>query len=122
MELRSDDPAKDGRYKKIALDEKKADDFFLGVFLRGHEEAPTRVSSSPGRSREEYPAQTLYEDHYCEREEMENRIKEQQLELFADRTSTHYLKSNQVPPKAKWHAAFIKSCMICSFLAADILR
>ena len=47
-------------------------------------------------SREEYPAQTLYEDHYCARGEMENRIKEQQLELFADRTSTHYLKSNQV--------------------------
>jgi hypothetical protein len=47
-------------------------------------------------SREEYPAQSLYEDHYCERGEMENRIKEQQLELFADRTSTHYLKSNQV--------------------------
>jgi len=47
-------------------------------------------------SREEYPAQTLYEDHYCGRGEMENRIKEQQLELFADRTSTHYLKSNQV--------------------------
>ena len=47
-------------------------------------------------SREEYPAQTLYEDHYCARGEMENRIKEQQLELFADRTSTHYLKSNQL--------------------------
>ena len=47
-------------------------------------------------NREEYPAQALYEDHYCERGEMENRIKEQQLELFADRTSTHYLKSNQV--------------------------
>lgn len=47
-------------------------------------------------SREEYPAQSLYEDHYCARGEMENRIKEQQLELFADRTSTHYLKSNQV--------------------------
>ena len=47
-------------------------------------------------SREEYPAQTLYEDHYCARGEMENRIKEQQLELFADRTSTHFLKSNQV--------------------------
>lgn len=47
-------------------------------------------------SHEEYPAQTLYEDHYCARGEMENRIKEQQLELFADRTSTHYLKSNQV--------------------------
>jgi hypothetical protein len=47
-------------------------------------------------SPEEYPAQTLYEDHYCARGEMENRIKEQQLELFADRTSTQYLKSNQV--------------------------
>jgi len=47
-------------------------------------------------SREQYPAQSLYEDHYCERGEMENRIKEQQLELFADRTSTHYLKSNQL--------------------------
>jgi hypothetical protein len=47
-------------------------------------------------SREKYPAQSLYEEHYCERGEMENRIKEQQLELFADRTSTHYLKSNQV--------------------------
>src|SRR5262252_1034874 len=35
-------------------------------------------------------------DHYCARGEMENRIKEQQLELFADRTSTHYLKSNQL--------------------------
>jgi hypothetical protein len=47
-------------------------------------------------SREKYEAQSLYEDHYCGRGEMENRIKEQQLELFADRTSTHYLKSNQV--------------------------
>ena len=27
---------------------------------------------------------------------MENRIKEQQLQLFADRTSTHWLKSNQL--------------------------
>jgi hypothetical protein len=47
-------------------------------------------------NREKYPAQKLYEEHYCERGEMENRIKEQQMELFADRTSTHYLKSNQV--------------------------
>ena len=27
---------------------------------------------------------------------MENRIKEQQVDLFADRTSTHYLQSNQL--------------------------
>jgi DDE family transposase len=263
LELRSDDPAKDGRYKKIALDEKKVDDFFIGVFLQAHAEAPKLIvidldatddplhGEQEGRffhgyyreycylplyffcgdfllcarlrtadkqpasgaldeikrivkrvrerwpeveiwfrgdsgfsrddimtwceqtegveylfgqaknqrlekslaaemagakkefeatgraarvfgdfqyqtleswsrerrvvgkaehlekganprfvvtslSREEYEAQTLYEDHYCERGEMENRIKEQQLELFADRTSTHYLKSNQV--------------------------
>ena len=33
--------------------------------------------------------QTLYQDLYCARGEMENRIKEQQLQLFADRTSCH---------------------------------
>jgi len=36
----------------------------------------------------------LYEDLYCARGEMENRIKEQ-LMLFADRTSTAFLRSNQ---------------------------
>jgi hypothetical protein len=40
-------------------------------------------------------AQTLYEEHYCARGDMENRIKEQ-LMLFSDRTSTHYLRSNQL--------------------------
>ena len=33
-------------------------------------------------------ARTLYEQMYCARGEMENRIKECQLDLFADRTST----------------------------------
>jgi hypothetical protein len=41
-------------------------------------------------------AQTLYEDRYCRRGDMENRIKEQQLYLFADRTSTHVMRSNQL--------------------------
>lgn len=41
-------------------------------------------------------AKYLYEQVYCARGEMENRIKEQQLDLFADRTSTHWLKSNQL--------------------------
>lgn len=41
-------------------------------------------------------ARAVYEKLYCARGEMENRIKEQQLDLFADRTSTHYLKSNQL--------------------------
>jgi len=40
-------------------------------------------------------AQLLYEQVYCARGEMENRIKEQQLDLFADRTSSHYWWSNQ---------------------------
>jgi len=41
-------------------------------------------------------AQALYEETYCARGDMENRIKEQQLMLFADRTSTHFMRSNQI--------------------------
>ena len=39
-------------------------------------------------AREKIDARSLYEDLYCARGEMENRIKEQQLDLFADRTSS----------------------------------
>ena len=39
--------------------------------------------------------QELYEEVYCPRGEMENRIKEQQLGLFADRTSCHEFVANQ---------------------------
>ena len=38
----------------------------------------------------------LYEETYCARGEMENRIKECQLDLFADRTSTATLRANQL--------------------------
>ena len=41
-------------------------------------------------------ARELYEQTYCARGDMENRIKEQQLDLFADRTSTAVMKSNQL--------------------------
>lgn len=41
-------------------------------------------------------ARALYEDLYCARGDMENRIKEQQLALFADRTSTRRLAANQL--------------------------
>jgi hypothetical protein len=44
---------------------------------------------------EEWSASALYEELYCARGDMENRIKEQ-LMLFADRTSTAYLRSNQL--------------------------
>lgn len=39
--------------------------------------------------------QELYDRLYCQRGEMENRIKEQQLMLFADRTSCHAFVANQ---------------------------
>jgi hypothetical protein len=44
----------------------------------------------------ERPARMVYEEMYCARGEMENRIKEQQLMVFADRTSTAWLRSNQL--------------------------
>lgn len=43
-----------------------------------------------------WPACELYEDLYCARGDMENRIKEQQLYLFADRTSSHGFRANQL--------------------------
>ncbi len=47
------------------------------------------VSNVPGEPR------VIYEDVYCQRGAMENRIKEQQLDLFADRTSCHRFLANQ---------------------------
>jgi hypothetical protein len=47
-------------------------------------------------SAEQFSPQALYEELYCARGEMENRIKEQQLALFADRTSTELMRSNQL--------------------------
>ena len=41
-------------------------------------------------------AKRLYRKVYCARGDMENRIKEQQLYLFADRTSAHTMRANQV--------------------------
>ncbi len=45
---------------------------------------------------EQQPGPALYEQGYCARGDMENRIKEQQLALFADRTSTATLRANQL--------------------------
>jgi len=47
-------------------------------------------------STKDWDARRLYEDLYCARGDMENRIKEQQMALFADRTSTHEMRSNQL--------------------------
>jgi hypothetical protein len=50
----------------------------------------------------EVAAQYLYETIYCARGEMENRIKECQLDLFADRTSAATMRANQL---RLWFAA-----------------
>lgn len=50
-----------------------------------------------------WPARELYEALYCARGEMENRIKECQLHLFADRTSAATMRANQL---RLWFASF----------------
>jgi hypothetical protein len=45
---------------------------------------------------DQHQARALYEKIYCARGEMENRIKECQLDLFADRTSTRTMRANQL--------------------------
>jgi hypothetical protein len=64
-----------------------------------------------------FEAAALYEKFYCARGDMENRIKEQQLDLFADRTSTHWLASNQL---RLWFSAFAH--LIMSTLQATVLK
>ena len=61
--------------------------------LRGRANPRFVVTSLP---RTRIDARALYEDLYCARGEMENRIKEQQLDLFADRTSSATMKANQL--------------------------
>ena len=46
--------------------------------------------------RDESKARYLYEKVYCARGDMENRIKECQLDLYADRTSTATMRANQL--------------------------
>jgi hypothetical protein len=57
-------------------------------------------------------ARTLYEDVYCARGAVENRIKEQQLDLFADRTSAATMQANQL---RLWFASF-------AYVLLDALR
>jgi hypothetical protein len=54
-------------------------------------------------TREEVEGRALYEDIYCARGEMENRIKECQGDLFADRTPAATMHANQL---RLWFASF----------------
>jgi hypothetical protein len=58
------------------------------------------VTSLPASAIEARP---LYENVYCARGAVENRIKEQQLDLFADRTSAATMRANQL---RLWFASF----------------
>jgi len=53
--------------------------------------------------RTRFQPQRLYEEFYCGRGEMENVLKQQTLDLAADRMSTHHLASNQL---RLWLATF----------------
>lgn len=70
-----------------------------------------------GDASERFHAACLYEKFYCARGEMENRIKEAQMDLFADRTSTHWMASNQL---RLWFSAFAH--LIMHRLRADVLK
>jgi len=62
-------------------------------YLEGKENPRFIVTSL---SREQFPTREVYEVLYCQRGDMENRIKEQQLYLFADRTSAATMRANQL--------------------------
>ena len=70
-----------------------------------------------GDAPDRFAPRRLYEQFYCARGDMENRIKEQQLDLFADRTSTHFKASNQL---RLWFSSFAH--LILSILQAEILK
>jgi hypothetical protein len=69
-----------------------------------------------GERVERYTGVALYEEVYCARGDMENRIKEEQMDLFADRTSTHWMASNQL---RLWFSAFAH--LVLSTLRAEVL-
>ena len=71
----------------------------------------------PGEPQERFAARALYEKLYRARGEMENRIKEAQQDLFADRTSTSRMASNQL---RLWFSAFAH--LMVSVLRAEVLR
>ena len=47
-------------------------------------------------SSQQFSSKALHIQQYCPRGELENRLKEQQLDFFSDRTSNHYFDDNQL--------------------------
>src|SRR5215468_4734359 len=71
-------------------------------------------------------AKYLYEKVYCARGEMENRIKECQLDLYADRTSTATMRANQIRhgiglsrrPNLGYRRRSARACCSCARLSS----
>jgi hypothetical protein len=64
---------------------------------------PAKGFKGDKESRERFSPARLYEELYCARGDMENQLKQQVLDLRADRMSTHHLASNQF---RMWESAF----------------
>jgi hypothetical protein len=69
-------------------------------------------------ARQEHEPRHLYEKLYCARGEMENRIKECQLDLYADRTSAHTMRANQL---RLWFAA-MAYVLICALRRVGLVH
>ncbi|MFT5412794.1 MAG: hypothetical protein ACI9NC_005546 [Verrucomicrobiales bacterium] len=74
---------------KAAITKGKVNPRFIVTDITGEEEWARETAAFQG-------GQQIYEDYYCARGDMENRIKEQQMDMFADRTSTSKMASNQL--------------------------
>jgi hypothetical protein len=81
-----------------------------------HGDNPRFVVTSLGEQ-----AQSLYDQIYCARGEMENRIKEQQLGLFAGRTSCHHFVANQFRLLLSSFAYTLIQTLRCTALAGTEL-
>ena len=81
------------RWKMLSWCERKHVGYIVGIARIEHTDKGSNpryvVTNLKGEGK------TLYDKLYCARGEMENRIKEQQLDLFADRTSCHRWWPNQ---------------------------
>lgn len=67
---------------------------------------------------EDWEARALYEELYCARGDMENRIKDQQLDLFADRVSAATMRANQL---RLWFAGFAY-VLVCALRRIGLAR
>ena len=90
------------RYHKISYEAEGIEALFVALFLESLEAPPAEIildldaTDDPLLTEQDGDGRKLYETIYCARGEMENRIKECQTDLFADRTSTATMRANQL--------------------------